>query len=245
MRSLRVCPVTVGSVDVPPRRGQGQKQSLTRLPGNLFARSLHAVPVAPDWRKLVADPSLPLHLDLGCGYGELVQSLGALDTSRNFVGVDLNPALLRERERNAENGGPAGANVAFWSANVRHASFADALLATYPGPLVTVSCIFPNPVIHTPSRRLLQRDIVNALWRVMPLGAEFVTVTENPELADEMYAFFEGRGWSTQGTGRWAPSSPFNARSAWETTVTYRQQFDAKAWPPLWAHWRRGEARRE
>lgn len=174
-------------------------------------------------RSVLADPTLPLHLDLGCAYGEFALAMAEREAQTNFVGVDLRSRVL---ERAAALRRP---NATFLFANARHEAFVPTLLATYPGPLRCVSVLFPDPWAQQRyvRRRLLQPDLVAAVAARMPPGGAFVTATDNAALAAEMRAPFD----ANQGHWRAAvgvaadgflADSPFAVPTAWECTVRGR-----------------------
>lgn len=62
--------------------------------------------------------------------------------------------------------------------------------AGYAGPLIRVTCLFPDPWAQQRfrRRRLLQPELVAMLARALAEGGEFVTASDNRELAEEMRA---------------------------------------------------------
>ena len=148
--------------------------------------------------------------------------MAAREAARNFVGVDV-------RERVLSRAAALGVrNAAFLFANARHDAFLTALLASYPGPLVTVSCLFPDPWSKPRfvRRRLLQPELVAAVAARMPPGGSFVTATNDVPLADEMRTPFADNplwqhapGADAQG---WAAESPFPVATQWECTMRAR-----------------------
>ena len=55
------------------------------------------------WKELFKSPNLPLHLELGCGKGNFVASLGILKPDINFLAIDLVDSMLGVAKRNIEN----------------------------------------------------------------------------------------------------------------------------------------------
>ena len=43
---------------------------------------------APDWSEAYRDPSLPMHLDIGCGKGRFILELAAIKPDVNHFGAD-------------------------------------------------------------------------------------------------------------------------------------------------------------
>ena len=221
----------------PTRVAVRVPRAKTRLHVNPLSPALLATPTAPHWEGLVSDASLPLHLDLGCAYGELVLALADLDAGVNFVGVDLRERVL-DRGRALIAARRTRRNAALLSLNIRHPLFLASLLCGYGGPLSTVSVLFPDPWKKPTERRrrLLQPDLVDAVAGVMPSGGRFVTATDCEELALEMRAPFEAdpqRWRNVDPAGGFAPGSPFPVATAWESTVMGR------ASPTFWTHFQR------
>ena len=98
--------------------------------------------------ELFANPSLPLVIDLGCGYG--VSMLGvcyqqertANSDKRNFLGVDMKTKAIKYARGISKR----------WGIN-SHCAFVEASALTalrwarehYPGPVRWVMCQFPSP----------------------------------------------------------------------------------------------------
>jgi tRNA (guanine-N7-)-methyltransferase len=241
MRCCRL-PVYAASseTDVPATPGHRVAvrvpRAKTRLHVNPLSPALLATPAAPDWEGLLTDTSRPLHLDLGCAYGEFILALADLDEGFNYVGVDLRERVLdRGRALIARR---SQRNVALLSLNIRHPLFLDRLLNGYGGPLTTVSVLFPDPWKKPAEkrRRLLQPELVDAVACVMPSGGRFVTATDNADLAAEMRAPFEAdtQRWRNASlAGGFAPGSPFPVATAWESTI------GGRASPTYWTHYLR------
>ena len=209
----------------------------TRLHVNPLSPALLATPAAPDWEGLLTDTSRPLHLDLGCAYGEFILALADLDEGVNYAGVDLRERVLdRGRALSAARRSPR--NAALLSLNIRHPLFLEHLLTGYSGALSTVTVLFPDPWKKPAEkrRRLLQPELVDAVACVMPRGGRFVTATDNEELALEMQAPFEAdpqRWRNAAPSGGFAPGSPFPVATAWESTI------GGRASPTYWTHYLR------
>jgi tRNA (guanine-N7-)-methyltransferase len=196
----------------------------TRLHINPLSPELLKPLPPPDWAAMLRDPALPLHVDLGCAYGEFVQALAERDADCNFVGVDLRERVL------ARATALRAPNVAFVFGNARADDFVQWLLAHYPGELRVVSCLFPDPWTQARfvRRRLLQPELVAAVAARLAPGGVFVTATDNAELAAEMrqpfladLATWEPSNDAAAADG-WAGESPFPVATQWECTCRGR-----------------------
>ena len=212
----------------------------TRLHVNPLSPELLCLPPpTPDWPEAVSDASLPLHLDLGCAYGELSLLLAERDGRTNRVGVDLRERPLQRGaalcDEQAARLGRRSAHVLL--ANARHPLFLQSLLRGYEGPLACVSVLFPDPFgsrsrPQHANRRLLQPELVHAVAEAMAPDGCFVTATDNPEMAEEHAAPFEADRARWRG-GR-VDASPFApVVTAWEGTVAGRRS------PTFWTVYHR------
>ena len=108
----------------------------------LSSRNMALVP--PPWRELFTDATLPLVLDLGCGSGRFLLSLGERDAARarNYLGIEIREPLVTRANTWAEKKGWGGyIHFGATNANVNAQGWLDA----YPGPLVQVSILHPDP----------------------------------------------------------------------------------------------------
>ncbi len=207
----------------------------TRLHVNPLSPEFLQAPAVPDWPRLVADTSLPLHLDIGCAYGEFELEMAALDASANYVGIDLRERPLQRAQ--ALRDVRQLRNAAFVFANARHEEFLTRVLTGYAGTLRAVSCLFPDPwkKAHMRRRRLLQPALVSAVADAMLPGGAFITATDNAELAAEMRAPFDAdaerwRNLANSDDG-FVAGSPYPVVTAWESTIRGRSS------PTYWSHY--------
>ena len=74
----------------------------------------HVNPLSPYYRQeprpvdpaaVFADPTLPLHLDIGCARGRFILQMAEAEPAWNFLGVEIREPLVTEaKEIAAENG---------------------------------------------------------------------------------------------------------------------------------------------
>ena len=55
------------------------------------------------WNTFFANPSNPIHLELGCGKGQFISSLAVKYPNINYIAIDLVDAMLGLAKRNIEN----------------------------------------------------------------------------------------------------------------------------------------------
>lgn len=71
------------------------------------------------WREFFADPSKPLHVELGMGKGQFISTMSARNPQINYIGVDMYDELIRrasDKARLAHEGEPR--NLALLRANI-------------------------------------------------------------------------------------------------------------------------------
>lgn len=54
------------------------------------------------WKSFFKDPSLPLHLELGCGKGQFISNLAGKNQNINYIAIDLVDAMLGLAKRNVD-----------------------------------------------------------------------------------------------------------------------------------------------
>lgn len=127
-------------------------------------------PPAGGWGTVFKDPTLPLHLDIGCGSGRfvLIRAL-RLKGRANVLGLEIRGKLVERaqiwRERLGESRGLDNAHLMSGNATIT----LQHLLASYPGQLEVVSIQYPDPHFKKRhlKRRVVQPDTVRQLVELM------------------------------------------------------------------------------
>ncbi|ESW06343.1 hypothetical protein PHAVU_010G040100 [Phaseolus vulgaris] len=141
---------------------------------NPLSSSFSVPAEVPDWNQVFADPMLPLMVDIGCGSGRFLMWLAKrTPKQRNFLGLEIRERIVKRAETWAKD--LALNNIHFLFANAT-ISFKQ-LVESYPGPLVLVSILCPDPHFKKRhhKRRVLQKPLVGAIVdNLMPGGQVFV-----------------------------------------------------------------------
>lgn len=149
-------------------------------------------PVAPvKWESVFADCTLPLTVDIGCGPGRLLMVLGKRSAGmQNFLGLDVRWRLVDRANLWADELNLAS-NVHFVTANATLAF--GSLLATYPGPLEYVFILCPDPHFKRrhQKRRIVQKQLVDAIVHHLKPGGKIFVQSDVKEVAVDMRAEFE------------------------------------------------------
>lgn len=120
------------------------------------------------------DPSLPLHVDLGCGTGEHLSQLASIRPEWNFLGLEIRPSLLRVTPSEL----PSNCHVLTANVNVNYQVIMDALGASaaagWRTTIKRVSASFPDPHFKKKhaKRRMLTAALVDQISHSMKPGCD-------------------------------------------------------------------------
>uniref|UniRef100_A0A0G4IFW2 tRNA (guanine(46)-N(7))-methyltransferase n=1 Tax=Chromera velia CCMP2878 TaxID=1169474 RepID=A0A0G4IFW2_9ALVE len=184
----------------PQSLSMGRVSSATTRMQNPLAQQ-HQVPVSPpDWLSVWEDPSLPVHIDIGCARGKMLLDLARKDKERgkekgkgeerwNYLGIEIRAAAVDEANLVKQKEGLA--NVHFVATNF--AVSADVLLSSLQkkqgcGPVRRVSILFPDPWLRSrhKKRRLVQPELARELCKLLPAGCALFVCSDRKELAEDM-----------------------------------------------------------
>lgn len=146
-------------------------------------------PTPVDLASVFADPTLPLHLDIGCARGRFILRMAEAEPEWNFLGVEIREPLVDEANRLAAEAGLSNLHYAFCNAML----FLKGLLADLPnGVLQMVTIQFPDPWFKKrhAKRRMVNAELIEAtVNKLAPRGRIFVQ-TDIEFLAEEMFELF-------------------------------------------------------
>lgn len=158
----------------------------------------HVNPLAPYYTQpvkpieigdLFADPTLPLHLDIGSARGRFLLKMAAIEPAWNFLGVEIREPLVDEANRIGAEQGLANLRYEFCNAML----LLDKLLETLPpGLLRMVTIQFPDPWFKKKhaKRRMVNRELVETVAGKLAAGGRIFVQTDIEFLAEEMFALF-------------------------------------------------------
>jgi tRNA (guanine-N7-)-methyltransferase len=164
----------------------------------------------PPLEALFADPSLPLHLDIGSARGRFLLALAPLQPSRNHLGLEIRQPLVQAAEADRLAAGLTNLHFLYANAGV---SLPDWLALLPPGRLELVSLQFPDPWFKTRhhKRRVLQPPLLRALAAALSPGARLFLQSDVLELIQPMVELVEGSGCFTRPAADprpWRPTNP-------------------------------------
>ncbi|XP_076940254.1 uncharacterized protein LOC143609372 [Bidens hawaiensis] len=157
---------------------------------NPLSSSLSVPAEVPNWKDVFEDPKLPLVVDLGSGSGRFLMWLAKRNPgSKNYLGLEIRKKLVTRAETWVKE--LALSNVHFLFANAS-ISFKQ-LIATYPGPLMLVSILCPDPHFKKRhhKRRIVQKPLVEAIVDTLMPGGQVFIQSDVLEVAVDMRKYFD------------------------------------------------------
>lgn len=126
--------------------------------------------VPPDWSQVFTDQNRPLHLDIGCGWGDFIFHLAKLEPEWNFLGLEIRQPLVDTASQQQKLAGLDNLGYLFCNANN---SLAPILASLPPHCLSRVSIQFPDPWFKNRhfKRRVVQPEVVETLARYLQPGS--------------------------------------------------------------------------
>ncbi|KAJ6757657.1 3-DEOXY-D-MANNO-OCTULOSONIC-ACID TRANSFERASE/TRNA GUANINE-N 7 - -METHYLTRANSFERASE [Salix koriyanagi] len=161
----------------------------------------------PDWKEVFRDPTLPLMVDIGSGSGRFLIWLAKRNPdSGNYLGLEIRQKLVKRAEFWVKE--LALTNIHFLFANAA-ISFRQ-LVLTYPGPLMLVSILCPDPHFKKRhhKRRVVQKTLVdNIIGHLVPGGKVFFQ-SDVLDVAQHMRNQFDAESDALQHIDELDPSVP-------------------------------------
>lgn len=162
----------------------------------------HVNPLAPyyrlpvdavDFEKAFADPTLPLHLDIGCARGRFLLKMAAEFPGRNFLGLEIREPLVDEANRLKDEAGLKNLHYKFCNATI---FLDDALANLQPGILECVTIQFPDPWYKKKhaKRRMVKDEMVASIVKYLINSGKVFVQTDVEFLAEEMFPLFRSEG---------------------------------------------------
>ncbi|MBW4574161.1 MAG: tRNA (guanosine(46)-N7)-methyltransferase TrmB [Aphanothece sp. CMT-3BRIN-NPC111] len=162
----------------------------------------------PDWEKVYADLTQPLHLDIGCGWGHFLSSMATRQADWNFLGLEIREPLVEEANERREELGLR--NLHYLFCNVSN-SLRPILESLPMGTLQRVTIQFPDPWFkkRQAKRRLLQAELVDTLAAYLANGGEVFLQSDVEQVAVEMCDRIGAHpGFQRQGGDTWLANNP-------------------------------------
>ncbi|XP_021895362.1 uncharacterized protein LOC110812815 [Carica papaya] len=157
---------------------------------NPLSSSFRVSAPVPDWAEVFKDPTLPLMVDIGSGSGRFLIWLAKSNIeSENYLGLEIRQKLVKRanfwvKELDLRN-------IYFMFANAT-VSF-EQLVSTYPGPLIRVSILCPDPHFKKRhhKRRVVQKPLVDSIVNNLAPGGKVFIQSDVLEVAVDMRNQFD------------------------------------------------------
>lgn len=158
---------------------------------NPLAPFYRQTPVRLDIEELFADPARPLFMDIGCARGRFLLKMAGEMPEYNYLGIEIREPLVEEANRLADEAGLTNLHYSFCNAML----WLDRLIEKIPdGVLQMVTIQFPDPWFKTKhaKRRMVNREMADAIAAKLDIGGKVFVQTDIEFLAEEMFAIFRG-----------------------------------------------------
>src|SRR6478672_6876761 len=146
-------------------------------------------PMPVDVTSAFADPANPLLLDIGCARGRFLLRMAEAEPDWNYLGVEIREPLVEEANRLAAEAGLANLRYEFCNAMI----WLDRLLEGVPACLLQkVTVQFPDPWFKKKhaKRRMVNKELVDAVMEKLADGGRIFVQTDIEFLAEEMFELF-------------------------------------------------------
>lgn len=170
---------------------------------NPLSEKFRAAAISPKWNAIFEDLSLPLVIDVGCGGGRFPLAMAKVDAKRNYLGVDVREALVERGGQWSEFAG-VEKNVAFIAGNctvslkpwIEDYHDNNNKYIERRGMIELVCIQFPDPHFKRKhwKRRVVQKELVDALKIGLKSGAKVFLQSDVKEVAEDMRDKFEKFG---------------------------------------------------
>mgnify|MGYP002634040204 FL=1 len=169
---------------------------------NPLSQKFSAPSRTPDWAAIFKEPVKPMTIDVGCGGGRFPLAMAQRFRERNFLGVDVREALVERGEKWGEFA-EVSENVAFAAGNctVSLKPWLDDYNENNRdekrrGKVELVCVQFPDPHFKRKhwKRRVVQKQMVDALASGLEEGARVFLQSDVKEVAEDMRDKFEKFG---------------------------------------------------
>ncbi|MBE9014558.1 methyltransferase domain-containing protein, partial [Pseudanabaenaceae cyanobacterium LEGE 13415] len=108
---------------------------------NPLSRKYQTPTDPPNWDQVFADPSRPLHLDIGCGRGVFLLKMAEQEPDWNYLGLEIREPIVDQALEWRDEAGLKNLHYIF--CNVSN-SLHPILASLKPGTLERISIQFPD-----------------------------------------------------------------------------------------------------
>lgn len=182
----------------------------------------YQTPVSPpEWDKIFALPTQPLHLDIGCGKGRFVLQMAQLESSWNFLGLEIREPLVEEANKWRDELGSINLHYLFCNVNN---SLLPILSSLPEGVLQRVTIQFPDPWFKNrhAKRRVVQPELVEEIAKYLLPGGIVFLQSDVEVVAVEMRDRFIAHTAFQLQDREWLPENPLPVATEREKSTLSR-----------------------
>lgn len=145
-------------------------------------KEIEPIPLLND---LFKNPSLPLHIDIGCGSGGFLFNLATQNKNWNYLGIEIREKLALNAQVKLNNEDISNLYFVYGNANYL---IIDFIVKLPKNILRSISFNFPDPWFKKKhyKRRVLQPELINKISDFMPLGSLIYIKSDVKELFEFM-----------------------------------------------------------
>ena len=139
----------------------------------------------PSLSKMFSDSKLNLHLDIGCAAGEYLFDLALVNTSWNYLGIEIREKLVKNARQKVIESEIKNLYFIFGNANNFLNDFQSEFIMKN---LKSISFNFPDPWFKKRhyKRRVIQPEFINILSNLLQKGTLIFIKTDVKDLFDYM-----------------------------------------------------------
>ena len=152
---------------------------------NPLSSNFNQVEKIPSFSQMFGDPKLNLHLDIGCADGEFLFDLALVNTSWNYLGIEIREKLVKNARLKLGESAIKNLYFVFGNAN----NFLNDVQSEFIFKnLKSISLNFPDPWFKKRhyKRRVIQPEFINILSNLLPIGTLIFIKTDVKDLFDYM-----------------------------------------------------------
>ena len=152
---------------------------------NPLSKNFHEIEKFPSLIEMFGDPKLNLHLDIGCAAGEFLFDLALVNTSWNYLGIEIREKLVKTAKTKVREKKIKNLYFAFGNANK---ILNDAQSKFIIQNVRSISFNFPDPWFKKRhyKRRVIQPEFINLLSNSLQKGSLIFIKTDVKDLFDYM-----------------------------------------------------------
>ena len=152
---------------------------------NPLSRNFNKIERIPFLIEMFGDPKMKLHLDIGCASGEFLFDLALVNTSWNYLGIEIREKLVKNAKLKVFNKEIKNLYFIFGNANNILNDFQSKFIIKN---LKSLSFNFPDPWFKKrhQKRRVIQPEFFNILSNSLQKGTLIFIKTDVKDLFDYM-----------------------------------------------------------